>query len=285
MSNTMADNAAALAHLESLIKDDIAQTKASGYDTLLSFKRIGLSLIEAKDMLKDAGKGAFGAWCEERFNFSKEWRSRLMRLANDWAGFTAAKAWAEGLGRVLGRKEYSVDGALALIAEWLLHDPAGAEALGEEWAARAKAAEEKAAEARQRQSEREAKAEGAEGGRQKAESEAEQLRAALAEALAKIKALEAELRGFRKDKAKAEEEAGAGVDAATKARARKAFSYALRGATAGERAAGRSRVRAMAEKAGLQLTEFFVACGLDLAEFLAGEEADAAAEAAATAAA
>lgn len=276
----MSENHNANATLDAIkgeVLNALENAKGAGLDTLRSFRDIGRGLAEAKELIGPTPKGAFGKWCEENFPFSKQWRARLMQLAAEWKAVEAAMAWAQGLGRVLGRKEYSVDGALALVAEWIKADPAGAEALG--LGERVQAEEEKAAKAQERAREKADRA-------QAEETEAEALRRMLAEALERIKALEEEnarLRGGpkAKGKAQAEEKAkaqGPEVDKATKARAGKVYGLAVKGATKGERDAARARLAEMAAKVGADVAAFLAACGLDVAAYAEAEAADAQAQ-------
>lgn len=270
------------------------RAEGAGLDTLISFRDIGANLAEAKEALAGTGKGAFGKWCDEHFPFSKEWRARLMKLAAEWEYVREAMKWATSTGRILGRKEYSVDGALALADEWIktiasYHDDELGDiltaypALGERITAIREKATKRAAEG--------GDGEGGEGSgsgskRKKADGEAEELRKALAEALERVAALEAEnakLRGSKGTKAKPEGEQPKGnVDATTKARAKKVYELAVKGATAGERGAARGRIEEMAVKAGLDTLAFLAACGLDTAAYekAAADDAEASKEAA-----
>ncbi|HWL80118.1 MAG TPA: hypothetical protein VNR89_04135 [Roseomonas sp.] len=226
----------------------LAKASGAGLDTLHAFRSVGASLLDAKEILSGQ-KGAFGAWCDDNFKFSKEWRARLMKLAAAWDDFLAAKEWAEGQGRLLGRKEYSVDGALAFINEWKKATNPAPEGEGED---------------------------GSEGGegegasaKAKKKSQAEILREQLAEALERIRALEAELAKAKGQKAgakaeqKAEQPGGAKpVDGATKNRARKVWGLYEKGATQGERDAAKARLEEMAQKFGMDFDAFVRACGL-----------------------
>lgn len=178
---------------------------------LAAFRDIGEALEETWDIHHEAAPGpsarrAFSAWCDEN-DFDREWRARLMRLAADWQGIKAAVQWAQATkGRELGRKEYSVDGALALVEEWLIADPAGAHALTPAWGKRAAEAgnreRQREADRAQRKAEREAAGDGeGSAGGDKASSAAD-LRRALAEALERIWDLEGGLVNARGGEAK-----------------------------------------------------------------------------------
>jgi hypothetical protein len=109
------------AHADIADRIRIAADRAhrSGLDTLLAFRDIGKALHEAKEAIGSIPRGAFGQWAEENgCGFSKEWRARLMLLASEWQEFETAMRWAEARGRKLGRTEFSVDGAIALLREW-----------------------------------------------------------------------------------------------------------------------------------------------------------------------
>lgn len=253
---------AALQFIRESIKGNMIQAEGAGLDTLRAFRFIGDSLGEAKDIL---GKGDFGKWAEAEFGFSKEWRARLMRLAKLWEGVEAAMLWAQGEGRILGRKEYSVDGALALLAEWAREQPEAARALGAAFAEIA----DKEAEKAEKKAARQAEAEGDEGEGGEAgegESEAERLRKALAEALAEIAKLRAEVQNLKAGAAQGEAPKGEApeVDAKLKARARKVRTLAEKGATEGERDAAKARLAEMAKGAGFaNVADFLTAAGLE----------------------
>ena len=139
---------------------------------------MGEALNEAKSILP---KGKFGPWTEAQFGFKAQWRGRLMKLADTWLTVLEALEWAKGSGRVLGRTEYGVNGALALVAEHArASDPEAA----------AKAAERRAklkAGAGLRLAAKDALA--------AAQGEADTLRKQLAEALERVASLEARLKG------------------------------------------------------------------------------------------
>lgn len=258
------NNEAFLTGCKEAILANLRLASGAGKESLSAFAQIGRDLLEAKDAIGPAPRGAFGAWCEANFPFSKEWRARLMKLAGDWKAIRAAMVWAESKGQVLGRKEYSVDGAFALLADYLAKaEISDIEAdCGAEYADRAREAEAKAAEKEQ------AKAGKAEA-KGKEKSEAETLREQLAEALERIRALEEELRRAKGGKAKPEAKQAPGVDAATKARARKIYALTTKGASEGERGAAIHKLSELAIKAGFDVSEnegindFLMACGLE----------------------
>lgn len=260
---------ATLEAIKAEVANNLDRATGAGLDTLLAFRDIGRGLLEAKEAIGTSPKGAFGKWCDENLTFSKEWRARLMRLASDWKGVQAAMAWAQRMGRILGRKEYSVDGALSLLAEWIKAAPEEAEALG--FGEAVQKAEEAAAKAQERAREK-ADAKQAE----ETEAEAEALRRMLAEAMQRIADLEAAL---AKAQGKAgdtkAEAAGAKVDKAAQARARKVYAMAMKGATVGERSAARGRIEEIAGKLDMTTLDFLGACGLDGSAYEAQARADA----------
>jgi hypothetical protein len=63
-------------------------------------------------------QGWFGQWTKDQFGYSKQWRTRLMSLDTQWKSFGLAVIWAESQGVTVGRREFSVDGALELVERW-----------------------------------------------------------------------------------------------------------------------------------------------------------------------
>ena len=233
-----------LADCAATITERFQRAKAASKMSLDDLRMVGQRLIDAKEMLTE--KGAFGKWCEQ-FPFDKTWRARLMKLAANWDAIMEAVETVEGE----DRKTWSVDGVLGIWAkaEKARNAPEGGEGEGDGWG------------------EAQPKA--------KKETEAERLRRELAEALARIAALEealAKAAGGAKEgpkakaKAKAEEapkgSAAFTVDAATKTRARKVWALYTKGATDGEKAAAKSRLDEMAKKFNATFEEFVAACGL-----------------------
>lgn len=235
-------NARSVEFIEQAIRSSLSRGQYVGLEALTSFRDIGESLTEAKEIFP---KGEFGPWAEAKFNFSKEWRARLMRLGVQWSDVIQALEWAtESQGRILGRKEYGVDGALSLAAEWRkAMNPASAEEDAAKAEAKASAKAEKDA---------------------ANESETDTLRRLLHEALGRITELEALVKGGAKGKAKAapEEDMFAEVPPADKAKARKIHGLYERGATEGERDAAKGRLEALATKNNMTFEAFMAACGL-----------------------
>lgn len=246
MKSTSTNAAVALKRITDQIRNDIEAATKSGSASLEAFRAVGEKLAEAKELLP---RGKFGPWAVSEFGFQKEWRRCLLTLANDWHCLEQARSWAEANGRVLGRKEFSVNGAIDLIREWRTAiDPALQAARAEKRARRSRADAGSSANA---------------GGADH-ETELTKLRRNLNEALhhmakqsARIEALETELR------AGIHPEIEPGVDDATKERARKAAVLWARGATDGECAAAESRLRDMAARCGLAFDAFLSECGIE----------------------
>jgi hypothetical protein len=89
---------------------------ASGksFDALKANAEIGGHLRELKEHL---GHGNFGREVETRLGIGRQWRALLMKVAQEWPDIVTAITWAKTNNR-LTRSEYSVDGALALLAAW-----------------------------------------------------------------------------------------------------------------------------------------------------------------------
>ena len=240
-------NANFLADCAATILERFASAKSASRASLEDLRVVGERLNEAKEALAET-KGGFGKWAEA-FPFDKTWRARLMKLATHWDEILeAVNALPED------RRKWSVDGVLAIFAasEKAKAAPEGGEGGGE--------------------------GEG-EGGEPKAkakkETEAERLRRELAEAMAAIAALQAEVEALKGAKAKSkpheepkakpeEPKASPGtVDAATKARARKVWGLYQRPGTEGEGTAARGRLEGMAAKCGMDFDTFIRACGLN----------------------
>ena len=233
-----------LANCAETINERYARAKEASRNTLEDLKVVGEMLNDAKEALKEEGRGAFGTWAEQ-FPFDKAWRARLMKLAANWDDIIAA---VEALPE--DKRKWSVDGVIGIWNAKRKADEQAANGGGAEGAEGA-----------------EGGAEGAEGGaKKKRETEAERLRRELAEALAEIERLKAEnatLRGEKPGKAKTDKAANENkVDAATKARAKKVWGLYKQGGTDGEKAAAKARLDAMAEKTGLDFDAFVAACGL-----------------------
>jgi hypothetical protein len=97
------------------IKTRLARARKASVQSLDDFRAIGVALTKAKQQLV---RGAYLPWAEKEFGFSKQWCARLTKLASSWSEYQRARKWAEAQGILLGRSEYSVDGALSLIRKW-----------------------------------------------------------------------------------------------------------------------------------------------------------------------
>ncbi len=108
---------AIIRHSTEYIHGQIADAKRTGLASLTAYRQIGAALKITKEAMSGVC-GSFGKWAQDNFGFSKQWRTRLMRLDTEWANFGIARAWAEVEGTLTGGREFSVDGALALIERW-----------------------------------------------------------------------------------------------------------------------------------------------------------------------
>jgi hypothetical protein len=86
-----------------------------GLKSLEAYRDAGAALRELKELLP---RGEFGPVAEARCQCCKQWRARLMQLDREWNNVLTALQWAESSRRQVGRKAYSVDGALALVKAW-----------------------------------------------------------------------------------------------------------------------------------------------------------------------
>ena len=249
-------NTASLDALAATIRGHLERGQASGLDALRAFRDMGEALNEAKSILP---KGKFGPWTEAQFGFVQQWRSRLMALATQWPAVLNALQWAKGSGRVLGRTEYGVNGALALVAEHARASDPEAAAKAAERGAKAKAG------AGLRLAAKDALA--------AAQGEADTLRKQLAEAVERIASLEARLKGPSLHSGVKTVEAPPdyawaqsvnGISLATKAKAKKVHGLYKRSATEAECHAAKERLEEMAAKAGMTFEAFLTAYGFPL---------------------
>jgi hypothetical protein len=82
--------------------------------SLLAHKAVGEALIEAKELCPNG----YLKWAKENLDIGKQWCAHLTFLAANWADYDTARSWAEVKGQPLGRKEYGVEGAVALIKRY-----------------------------------------------------------------------------------------------------------------------------------------------------------------------
>jgi hypothetical protein len=101
--------------LVSRCNEALALGRRGGLESLRANREAGAALRALKELLP---RGQFGPIATHHCGCSKQWRSRLMLLDREWSDIEAALHWAEGSGREIGGKGYSVDGALRLLREW-----------------------------------------------------------------------------------------------------------------------------------------------------------------------
>lgn len=94
------------------ISSQLQRAKKSSEASLEVWKTVGESLKIAKGLVPHK---QFAAWVKRHFGHSRQWSSRLTKLADSWEDLGKARLWAQDKGEMLGTKEHSVDGALALI--------------------------------------------------------------------------------------------------------------------------------------------------------------------------
>lgn len=95
--------------------DSLQRGAQGGIASLQAYRDAGAALRELKDV---APRGQFGTLAASRCGCSKQWRARLIKLDARWDDVQTAMLWAEGAGKLLARKGFSVDGALALLSAW-----------------------------------------------------------------------------------------------------------------------------------------------------------------------
>jgi hypothetical protein len=95
-------------------KNKFALARKGSEESLLNYKAVGEVLIEAK-ALRPKG---YLAWAKEHLDIGKQWCANLVFLATNWPEYEQARSWAEEKGEILGRKEYGVDGAVALVKRY-----------------------------------------------------------------------------------------------------------------------------------------------------------------------
>ena len=263
-------NTASLDALASTIRGHLERGQTGGLDALRAFRDMGEALNEAKSILP---KGKFGPWTEAQFGFVQQWRSRLMALATRWPAVLDALEWAKRSGRVLGRTEYGVNGALALAAEHARASDPEAAAKAAEKRAKAKAG------AVLRLASKDALA-AAQEELAVARGEADTLRKELAEAKecgAKLQARindlydrfsigtpkPAVVHSWDQPAPSATGEAGT-VTPGIKAKAKKAHGFYRRGACEAERQGAKARLEDMAARVGMTFEAFLTECGFPL---------------------
>ena len=114
-SSSHSNSVTELQALVSRCNQALARGQHGGLASLLAYRDAGAALRALKVLLP---RGQFGPVASQQCGCSKQWRARLMLLDKEWANIEAALQWAKGLGRELGSKAYSVDGALAITRQW-----------------------------------------------------------------------------------------------------------------------------------------------------------------------
>ena len=109
-------NAASLANLEQIIQQKMIVAATASKTALEAARDIGEALIAGKSMVP---RGQYGRWTQAKFNKSKTWTAKHCRVAKEWSDLLKSQNWATDQGRVLGPKEYGVEGAVNLIDEYL----------------------------------------------------------------------------------------------------------------------------------------------------------------------
>ena len=94
---------------------------SNSFGALIAHAEVGGHLIELKKLLCH---GYFEREVATRLGIKRQWSARLMKLAQDLPNILKAIEWAKVTGR-LTRSEYSVEGALALLALWQRKTPSG----------------------------------------------------------------------------------------------------------------------------------------------------------------
>lgn len=102
--------------IEAIINETDRDLSAAGNDLegLKAHSRAGQRLSELKTHLDH---GSFNRVVLERLGINRGWRAKLMKVGRLWPDIVTAIEWAKAHGR-LTRSGYSVDGALALLADW-----------------------------------------------------------------------------------------------------------------------------------------------------------------------
>jgi hypothetical protein len=222
------------AMLEGLVvrcKESLDRGRQGGLASLHSYRDAGATLRELKEL---APRGDFGRIADTRCGCSKQWRARLMMLDREWQSVQTAMRWAESSGRVLGRKAYSVDGALALLNEWRRAEAGGA---------------------RLTQSSR--------TGKPRAASTLQEiaiLKETVGAARAYIAGLEQELAAFRSVASNTPRQE---IDGHTCDKIRKVAALWLRGGTDGERSSAVNQLWVIARRLGWNLRDLLRECAIE----------------------
>jgi hypothetical protein len=220
--------------LEGLVercKESLERGRQGGLASLQAYRDAGAALGELKGVVP---RGHFGPIADARCGCSKQWRARLMTLDREWPNVEAAIRWAEKSGRTLGRKAYSVDGALALVNEWRRAKAGGA---------------------RLTQSSR--------TGKPRAASTLQEiaiLKETVGAARAYIAGLEQELAAFRSVASNTPRQE---IDGHTCDKIRKVAALWLRGGTDGERSSAVNQLWVIARRLGWNLRDLLRECAIE----------------------
>lgn len=107
------------------IKQLIRNNEEAQAQVLVEWRKVGEMLAEVQQVFEQEKKGKtlFAEWCDQQgFGFSKQWRNRLIRLANYWDEVQAAIAWAEAEGHASRVDVRTPNTALALLAKYQKKD-------------------------------------------------------------------------------------------------------------------------------------------------------------------
>jgi hypothetical protein len=96
------------------VKRKLRSVSGKSLDALKAHMEIGGDLRELKKII---GHGKFGRVVEARLGFKRGWAAQLMNLHENWDYVQQARDWAKSK-KLVARSEFSVDGALRLLAQW-----------------------------------------------------------------------------------------------------------------------------------------------------------------------
>ncbi|GEO16064.1 hypothetical protein [Microvirga aerophila] len=194
--------------------------------SLRNYKAVGEALIEAKTLRPNG----YLKWAKAHLDIGKQWCANLVFLALNWLDYEQARSWAEAEGQPLGRKEFGVDGAVALIKKYRKSMDPAAHDSGDA-------------------PKRETKV-------SKLEAEVESLKQQLAGVMAQNALLMARIAGAVPKNPEP-------LDERTKDRARKESMLWRAGTTQGESAAAEERLRTMAQNRHWEFEAFLRECRIE----------------------
>lgn len=114
--NINGSNEESLEELEKTIQQKLTLAKKANKAALEANRDIGDALNAAKIKVP---KGQYGRWTLAKFRITKTWSTKLRRVVAEWPDILRSQAWATDRGRTLSTKELGVEGALALLDEYL----------------------------------------------------------------------------------------------------------------------------------------------------------------------